>query len=126
MTINFVNIWEFCIFIYTQKQTNGHMIKTEKIIDKLPKIETELLTKKDGKFEWVTAELDWSKVSFIDDEGRFNLSGEHEVSQMYICDYYGEFRGNRPWINPVLEQWAEQNGYFWDWMNPAGIYLCEA
>ena len=33
------------------------------------------------------------------------------------CDYYGEFRGNLPWIHSALEAWAKENGGYWEWAN---------
>lgn len=39
-------------------------------------------------------------------------------------DYYGEFRGNVPWIAPELEAWAKAEGGYWDWEN-AGV-ICFA
>lgn len=36
-------------------------------------------------------------------------------------DYYGEFRGNIPWIAPELEAWAKSQGGYWEWENPEAI-----
>lgn len=36
-------------------------------------------------------------------------------------DYYGEFRGNLPWIAPELEEWAKKQGGYWEWENPEAI-----
>lgn len=36
-------------------------------------------------------------------------------------DYYGEFRGNIPWIAPELIAWADKNDGYWDWENPGVI-----
>ena len=38
-------------------------------------------------------------------------------------DYYGEFRGGYPWIDPKLEKLANDNGYYWEWENAAVISL---
>jgi hypothetical protein len=38
-------------------------------------------------------------------------------------DYYGEFRGNYPWIDPRLEKLADKAGGYWEWENPAVISL---
>lgn len=39
------------------------------------------------------------------------------------ADYYGEFRGGYPWINPKLEELAENLQCYWEWMNPGAIAL---
>lgn len=39
------------------------------------------------------------------------------------ADYYGEYRGGCPWINPKLEAWAEKHGCFWEWRDPGSIAL---
>ena len=38
-----------------------------------------------------------------------------------VADYYGEFRGGYPWIDPKLEAYAEQNGLTLDWENPGCV-----
>lgn len=53
------------------------------------------------------------------------LSAEHETS-FYFADYYGEFRGGYPWVNPKLETWAKDRGYFWEWMSPGALALVKA
>jgi hypothetical protein len=55
-------------------------------------------------------------------DGRLIVSAEDGLPW---ADYYGEFRGGYPWINPVLEAWAEEKGGFWEWENPGCIYFCE-
>ncbi len=42
------------------------------------------------------------------------------------ADYYGEYRGGYPWIEPKLEQFAAAHGLFWEWQNPGCIGLYEA
>jgi hypothetical protein len=37
------------------------------------------------------------------------------------ADYYGEFRGGYPWINPKLEAFAEKHGCYWEWENAGCI-----
>lgn len=39
----------------------------------------------------------------------------------YFGDYYGEFRGGFPWICNELENWAAENGGYWEWCNPGAI-----
>lgn len=40
-----------------------------------------------------------------------------------IIDYYGEYRGGYPYIDPQLEAFAKANGCFWEWNNPSSISL---
>lgn len=53
------------------------------------------------------------------------ISAEHENSYC-IADYYGEFRGGYPWINPKLEKALESIGCFLEWQNPGALQVCEA
>lgn len=46
-----------------------------------------------------------------------------ETFQTAIIDYYGEFRGDYPWIDPKLRAYAEELGGYWEWENPACIVL---
>lgn len=59
--------------------------------------------------------------SFIRDDRLF-ISGENGDN---ACDYYGEFRGGFPYINPILEDFAAKNGGYFDWENPACIVFCK-
>lgn len=43
----------------------------------------------------------------------------------FFVDYYGEYRGGDPWIDPRLENWANMRGYYWEWDNPGSISLWE-
>lgn len=58
---------------------------------------------------------DYSKSIYIMD-GTIQIDGEwgHDT-----CDYYGEFRGGYPWINPVLEKIAKKHNYIIEWENSA-------
>lgn len=40
-----------------------------------------------------------------------------------LADYYGEFRGGYPWIDPLLVDAAEALGGYWEWINPGVIAL---
>lgn len=51
-------------------------------------------------------------------DGVLLISGEDGNG---FVDYYGEFRGGYPYINPALEQWAKDNGGMWEWMHPGAI-----
>jgi hypothetical protein len=39
----------------------------------------------------------------------------------YFADYYGEYRGGYPWIDPRVEQWAVDNGMHLEWQNPGAV-----
>lgn len=60
--------------------------------------------------------------SFDWGDGVVRVSAEEGDS---AADYWGEFRGNCPWINPKLEALAEKYDCFWEWMNPGAIALYE-
>jgi hypothetical protein len=49
-----------------------------------------------------------------------NISLEHGDD---AGDFYGEYRGGYPWINPKLEQLARSNDAYWEWINPGHIGL---
>lgn len=53
-------------------------------------------------------------------DGVIRVSGEEGDS---ACAYYGP--NDYPWINPKLEEIAEESGCFWEWMNPGAIALYE-
>lgn len=46
------------------------------------------------------------------------VSAEHGDD---AADYYGEFRGNDPWINPKLETYARKHSCYFEWINPGCI-----
>lgn len=58
--------------------------------------------------------------AFIRDEKYVSVSMEHGDD---AGDYYGEFRGGYPWINPKLETFAKQRKSYWEWQNPGAITL---
>lgn len=60
-------------------------------------------------------------VSFIK-EGCLFISAENGDD---ACDYYGEFRGGYPYINPALEEFAAKNGGMFEWQNPSCIVFCK-
>jgi hypothetical protein len=74
------------------------------------------------------ADVDVSPPTFIGKDSRGGpvlcISSEYSVSS-YWLDYYGEFRGGYPWINPILEAWAKERGMFWEWYDPSYISLHE-
>jgi hypothetical protein len=59
--------------------------------------------------------------SFIKN-GNLYISGENGDN---ACDYYGEFRGGYPYINPALLEFAKKNKGIFEWENPACIVFCK-
>lgn len=53
-------------------------------------------------------------------DGVLHVSAEHGDG---AADYYGEFHDGTPWINPKLEDIAEEHGLYWEWVNPGSIAL---
>ena len=80
-------------------------------------------------FEWSSEKRDLIEIkrkphTFDNGDGAIiYVSAEHGDD---MADYYGEFRGGYPWINPALETFAESNGCYWEWINPGCIGLYEA
>ena len=60
--------------------------------------------------------------AFIDERGVLNVSAENGDG---AADYYGEFRGGYPFIEPKLEAWAKKRGGYWEWVNPGCIAFYE-
>lgn len=52
-----------------------------------------------------------------DYQGELLISAESEDSYPF-ADYYGEFRGGYPYINPKLEDALLKAGFFLEWKNP--------
>jgi hypothetical protein len=48
---------------------------------------------------------------------------EEFVTNAVVADYYGEFRGGYPWIEPWLENYAELLECYWEWQNAGAIVL---
>jgi hypothetical protein len=67
-------------------------------------------------------------VAFLqckEDGGRPLVTSESPAADgMQVVDYYGEYRGNYPWIDPRLEKWLDENNLYAEWQNAAcvGIY----
>jgi len=60
--------------------------------------------------------------SYLDSDNVLCVTSD--TGQGFI-DYYGEFRGNFPYIAPQLEEFAKANGMLWEWQNPGSIGLYE-
>lgn len=67
--------------------------------------------------------IDGSNIPHFEcDRGLIHVSAETEVD---VADYYGEYRGGYPWVNPKLEKFAEKHDCHWEWDNPGSIVLIE-
>ena len=64
----------------------------------------------------------------------FQRAGEKDVivtsespaaDGMQVVDYYGEYRGNYPWIDPRLEKWLDENSLYAEWENAACVVIYE-
>ncbi len=66
----------------------------------------------------------WREMNLevIERDGLLIISGESGHS---LVDYYGEFRGNYPYIDPRIEAIAEKHDCHWEWENPGAIALVE-
>lgn len=61
--------------------------------------------------------------AFLNGDGYVSVSMEHGDN---AGDYYGEFRGGYPWINPKLKTFAKSKKAYWSWDNPGAITLYPA
>jgi hypothetical protein len=52
------------------------------------------------------------------------ISAEDNDNEIW-ADYYGEFRGGYPWVNPKVEQILSDNGLYAEWEDPGTIYVGE-
>ena len=60
--------------------------------------------------------------TWIDDDGVLHVSAENGDD---AADYYGEFRGGLPHINPKLEAAAKTCGMYWEWDHAGSISAYE-
>ncbi|MBW2561416.1 MAG: hypothetical protein JRE40_11255 [Deltaproteobacteria bacterium] len=60
--------------------------------------------------------------AWVNEDGNLQFSAEEGDG---LIDYYGEFRGGDPYINPELETWASERGGFFEWDDPGSVTLCE-
>jgi hypothetical protein len=44
----------------------------------------------------------------------------------YFADFYGEAHGGYPWIDPRVEEAADELGLYWEWENAAALIAYEA
>lgn len=43
-------------------------------------------------------------------------------SEVFVADYYNEFGLE---FHPKIKEWAEDNGGYWEWVNPGCIMFCK-
>lgn len=72
--------------------------------------------------DYAEVQINAQGESFIRDNV-LHISAEG-ANSCYWADYYGEYRGGHPWINPALEAFAKENGGYWEWVNPGCIAFC--
>ena len=77
-------------------------------------------------FEWDREKKDLVEVEIhptvIERDGKVLVSAEDGKG---LADFYGEFRGGYPYIDPALESFAHNRGLYWEWENPGAIILVE-
>ena len=56
--------------------------------------------------------------AFISEDGDLLVSGEYGDGAI---DYYGEYRGDGPYIHPELIEWAVKHDGYWEWVHPGAI-----
>lgn len=69
------------------------------------------------------------QIDVLDDKNEMTVrpckfierDGKLLCNDIDAIDYYGEFRGGFPYINPKLEAWAEEQGGYWEWENLEAI-----
>ena len=59
-----------------------------------------------------------ARIEERDDGVMVCVSAEHGDG---VADYYGEFQGGDPYIEPRLEEWAKKFDAYWEWANPGQI-----
>jgi hypothetical protein len=77
----------------------------------IPTINIDVIDDKDPKFGTISRPVKFS----VDGEGNLLCFDADAV------DYYGEFRGNIPWIHPRLTEWADRQNGYWEWENAEAI-----
>lgn len=106
-------------------ELQNRKVEAEQLLAKLPELQVEVYK---GNGRWVESKV--KPVAWVNDDGYLMVSGED--GQGFI-DYYNEAAyelglpdADDPYINPQLEKFAEDNGYYWEWDSPAAVVLMEA
>tara|TARA_R110002020_G_scaffold473174_1_gene702071 strand:- start:721 stop:1032 length:312 start_codon:yes stop_codon:yes gene_type:complete len=92
--------------------------RKERNMNNLPTIEVQEL---DENLNVVTVTV--TPHYFLDENDALCIDGEHGDN---LIDYYGEYRGGYPYIDPALEALATKLGGYWEWRNSGSIVFCEA
>ena len=89
----------------------------QELIDSLPVIKYEdlVLSAEDG-CEWIERGVQVRARFDVDDE-LLIIDG----CDSRYADYYGEFRGDYPWVHPELEKWAQERDLIIDWYDPGTL-----
>lgn len=72
-----------------------------------------------------TEQTETFEAPLFERNGTIYCDSESENAYLF-SDYYGEFRGNTMWVNPILEEWAVENfgeNAYWDWENAGCLVL---
>jgi len=93
---------------------------------KLTKLIKDISAVEREGFRWNTETKTYDDImvtpTIIQVDGKLLISGEDGKG---FVDYYGEYRGGYPWIDPKLEEIAEKHGFYWEWENPGAICLAD-
>ena len=105
----------------TKRVENMKLTKrnVEQVLATIPTVSCTDYKKVDGV--WVEIPVLVKPTAFMQD-GAIILSGEAGDG---LCDYYGESSDGDSFIHPVLEDWAESVGAYWEWNNPGCAILCQ-
>lgn len=49
--------------------------------------------------------------------------GKPEEFEVQVVDYYGEYKGGYPWLNPRLETYIRENDLWFEWENAGAIVI---
>lgn len=83
-------------------------------------IEGRALEDEDGDAIWIAKEIFPQVFLHPDNNTGLVVSAEDGES---FGDYYGECRGEVPWVHPVIEAWADKHGYIVEWRDPGSLVL---
>lgn len=91
----------------------------KELIDSLPviKYEDPVFSAEDG-CEWIERSVK-IEARYDHDEECLIIDG----CDSRYADYWGEFRGNYPWVHPDLEKWAEERDLIVDWYDPGTLFI---
>lgn len=73
----------------------------------------------DDEAIWIVRDVPLTEVFPLDDAAI--VVGNDDGVEWF--DYYGECKGETPWIHPVLERWAKEHRYLIEWRDPGSLIL---